>query len=211
MTVFAYGDEATDWLRSRDPALGAVIDAVGHIRWEVDPDLFASLTHHIVGQQISTKAQAAIWARLRNGLGTVDAPHVLACGPEQLRTFGLSQRKVDYVLDFARHVQDGSFDPEAIAHLPDDEAIAALTSLHGVGEWTAEMTLLFTLQRPNILSYKDLGIQRGLCMLHRHRRMTPTLFARYRRRYTPFCSVASLYLWEVAGGEVPLPGRKETP
>ena len=95
MTVFAYDDEATDWLRARDPALGAVIDAVGHIRWEVDPDLFAALTHHIVGQQISTKAQAAIWARLREGLGTVDAPHVLACGPERLRTFGLSEEEAE--------------------------------------------------------------------------------------------------------------------
>ena len=211
MTVFRYGEDATAWLRARDPALGAVIDAVGHIRWEVDGDLFAALTHHIVGQQISTKAQAAIWARLRDGLGAVDAPHVLALGAERLRAFGLSQRKADYVLDFARRVQTGETDLEAIARLPDAEAIAALTALRGVGEWTAEMTLLFTLQRPNILSFKDLGIRRGLCLLHRHRRLTPALFARYRSRYTPFCSVASLYLWKVAGGEAILPERKGTP
>ena len=211
MTVFRYGEDATAWLRARDPALGAVIDAVGHIRWEVDGDLFAALTHHIVGQQISTKAQAAIWARLRDGLGSVDAPHVLALGADRLRAFGLSQRKADYVLDFARRVQTGETDLEAIARLPDAEAIAALTALRGVGEWTAEMTLLFTLQRPNILSFKDRGIQRGLCLLHRHRRLTPALFARYRRRYTPFCSVASLYLWKVAGGEAILPERKGTP
>lgn len=211
MSCLEYGEEATAWLRARDPALGAVISALGHIRWEVEDDLFAALIHHIVGQQISTKAQAAIWARLRDALGTVDAPRLLAYGPERLRGLGLSSRKVDYALDLARRVQEGAFDLGAVARLPDAEAIAALTALRGVGEWTAEMTLLFTLRRPDILSRKDLGIQRGLCLLHRHRRITPALFARYRRRYSPFCSVASLYLWKAAGGEVPLPGRKETP
>ncbi len=211
MSCLEYGEEATAWLRARDPALGAVIDALGYIRWEVEDDLFAALIHHIVGQQISTKAQAAIWARLLRALGALDAPRLLAYGPERLRGLGLSRRKVDYALDLARRVQEGAFDLGAVARLPDAEAIAALTALRGVGEWTAEMTLLFTLRRPDILSRKDLGIQRGLCLLHRHRRITPALFARYRRRYSPFCSVASLYLWKVAGGEVPLPGRKETP
>ena len=211
MSCLEYGEEATAWLRARDPALGAVIDALGYIRWEVEDDLFAALIHHIVGQQISTKAQAAIWARLLRALGALDAPRLLAYGPERLRGLGLSRRKVDCALDLARRVQEGAFDLEVVARLPDAEAIAALTALRGVGEWTAEMTLLFTLRRPDILSRKDLGIQRGLCLLHRHRRITPALFARYRRRYSPFCSVASLYLWKVAGGEVPLPGRKETP
>ena len=211
MSCLEYGEEATAWLRARDPALGAVIDALGHIRWEVEDDLFAALIRHIVGQQISTKAQAAIWARLLCALGALDAPRLLAYGPERLRGLGLSRRKVDYALDLARRVQEGAFDLGAVARLPDAEAIAALTALRGVGEWTAEMTLLFTLQRPNILSFKDLGIQRGLCLLHRHRRLTPALFARYRRRYTPFCSVASLYLWKVAGGEAILPERKGTP
>lgn len=211
MSCLEYGEEATAWLRARDPALGAVIDALGHIRWEVEDDLFAALIHHIVGQQISTKAQAAIWARLLRALGALDAPRLLAYGPERLRGLGLSRRKVDYALDLARRVQEGAFDLGAVARLPDAEAIAALTALRGVGEWTAEMTLLFTLRRPDILSRKDLGIQRGLCLLHRHRRITPALFARYRRRYSPFCSVASLYLWKAAAGEVPLPGRKETP
>lgn len=211
MSCLEYGEEATAWLRARDPALGAVIDALGHIRWEVEDDLFAALIHHIVGQQISTKAQTAIWARLLRALGALDAPRLLAYGPERLRGLGLSRRKVDYALDLARRVQKGAFDLGAVARLPDAEAIAALTALRGVGEWTAEMTLLFTLRRPDILSRQDLGIQRGLCLLHRHRRITPALFARYRRRYSPFCSIASLYLWKVAGGEVPLPGRKETP
>lgn len=207
-----YGEKALDWLRARDPALGAVIDAVGRIHWEVERDLFTAIAHHIVGQQISGRAQAAIWARLRAGLGTVDAPHVLACDAETLRGFGLSGRKVDYLRNFAQRVADGAADLAAIARLPDAEAIAALTALRGIGEWTAEMTLLFTLGRPDILSRKDLGIQRGLCLLHRHRRLTPTLFARYRRRYSPFGSVASLYLWKIAGGEAPLPHqRKDTP
>jgi DNA-3-methyladenine glycosylase II len=74
--------------------------------------------------------------------------------------------------------------------------------IRGIGKWTAEMLMLFSLQRPDILSYDDLAIQRGLRMIYHHRRITPKLFERYRRRYSPYASVASLYIWAVAGGAI---------
>lgn len=200
---FPYGEEEVAYLRARDARLAAVIDAVGHVRRAMDADLFSSVVHHIVGQQISTKAQATVWARMRAGLGDVNADSICAAGVDRLQAMGTTFRKAEYICDFAARVQAGAFDVAAVERMSDADAITALASLRGIGVWTAEMILLFCLGRPDILSYDDLAIQRGLRMVYHHRRITPELFAKYRRRYSPYGSVASLYLWEVAGGAVP--------
>ena len=100
-------------------------------------------------------------------------------------------------------MKTGEFALQEISQLPDSEAIQVLASLKGIGVWTAEMILLFCLQRPNIFSFDDLAIQRGLRMVYHHRKIDRTLFEKYRRRFSPYCSVASLYLWAVAGGAIP--------
>lgn len=198
-----YGDDAVAYLSERDPRMADAIARIGHV-WRVrDDDLFQAVVHSIVGQQISTRAQATVWARMRDGLGTVDAAHVAAASVEELQAFGMTYGKVGYIHDFALHVQDGSFDIAAVERMGDDEAIEALASLRGVGRWTAEMILTFCLNRPDVFAYDDLAIQRGLRMLYHHRRITRKLLERYRRRFSPYCSVASLYLWEVAGGALP--------
>lgn len=200
---FEYDETEVAYLRQRDARLAEVIDRVGHVEREVDPDLFSSVVHHIVGQQISTKAQATIWARLRGGLGAVNAQTVLAAGVPKLQSFGMTFRKAEYITDFAEKVASGAFDIDAVQHMPDEDAIRALSSLKGIGVWTAEMILLFCLQRPNVFSFNDLAIQRGLRMVYHHRKITRQLFEKYRRRFSPYCSVASLYLWAVAGGAIP--------
>ena len=200
---FDYGAREVDYLKARDRVLGEVIDQVGHVEREVDPDLFSAVVHHIVGQQISTKAQATIWARMRERLGEVNARTVAAAGMAALQSVGISLRKAEYIQDFAGKVNSGAFDLQRVAALPDSEAIEALVALKGVGVWTAEMILLFCLQRPDVLSYDDLAIQRGLRMVYHHRRIDRRLFEKYRRRYSPYGSVASLYLWAAAGGAVP--------
>ncbi len=200
---FAYGEKETDYLKKKDRQLGEVIDAVGPICCQVDEDLFPSIVHQIVGQQISVKALDTIWARMQNALGSMDAAAILAADPAYLQSFGISFRKVDYIRGIAQKVEDGSFDLEAVREMPDTEAIRALTSLRGVGVWTAEMVLLFGLQRPDIFSYDDLLIRKGLCILHHHRKINRDLFEKYRRRYHPCGSVASLYVWAVADGAVP--------
>ena len=204
---FDYGAREVDYLKARDRVLGEVIDQVGHVEREVDPDLFSAVVHHIVGQQISTKAQATIWARMRERLGEVNARTVAAAGTAALQSVGISLRKAEYIQDFAGKVNSGAFDLQRVAALPDSEAIEALVALKGVGVWTAEMILLFCLQRPDIFSFDDLAIQRGLRMVYRHRKIDRKLFEKYRRRFSPYGSVASLYLWAVAGGSIP--GKKD--
>ena len=200
---FAYGEAELACLRARDKRLCEVIDKIGHVDRVVDTDLFSAVVHHIIGQQISTKAQATIWQRMQDALGSVNAETILAAGVPKLQALGMTFRKAEYITDFAQKVLDGSFDIEAVWSMPDDEAIKALSSLNGIGVWTAEMILLFCMQRPNILSYGDLAIHRGMRMVYHHRKIDRKLFEKYRRRLSPYCSVASLYFWAVAGGALP--------
>ena len=206
---FPYGETETAYLKSRDKKLGAVIEQLGHIDRTVDTDLFSSVVHHIIGQQISTKAQQTIWNRIQQELGEVSAGSLLAAGRERLQSFGMTFRKADYILDFARKVDCGEFDLDAVAEKSDAEAIAALSSLKGIGVWTAEMILLFCLQRPDIFSFGDLAILRGMRMVYRHKEIDRKRVEMYRRRFSPYCSVASLYFWAVAGGALERMNVKE--
>ena len=200
---FAYGEAELDYLRKKDKRLAAVIDRVGHIDRAVDPDLFSSVIHHIIGQQISTKAQATIWQRMQDALGEVNAETVLAAGVPRLQSLGMTFRKAEYITDFAGKIHTGAFDLDTVEHMSDEDAIRELSALKGIGVWTAEMILLFCMQRPDIFSYDDLAIQRGLRMVYHHRSIDRKLFEKDRRRFSPYGSVASLYLWAVAGGAVP--------
>lgn len=200
---FIYGDEEIEYLKSKDKILGGVIEKIGHIERVTDTDLFSSVVHHIIGQQISTKAQETIWQRLKDELGEVNAENIYKTDISRLQSLGMSFRKAEYIKDFADKVHSGSFNLQDISEMSDEEAIKALASLKGIGVWTAEMILLFCLQRPDIFSFDDLAIQRGLRMVYHHRKIDRKLFEKYRRRFSPYCSVASLYLWAVSGGAIP--------
>lgn len=199
---FEYGTKEIEYLKQKDEKMRAVIEAVGLVEREIDPDLFSSVVHHIIGQQISTKAQATIWKRMQDDLGIVNAETILEAGEEKLQSFGITFRKAGYITDFAMKIRDNEFDLEGIWEKSDQQAVEELASLKGIGVWTAEMILLFCMQRPNVFSFDDLAIQRGLRMVYHHRKIDRKLFEKYRRRFSPYCSVASLYLWAVAGGAI---------
>ena len=199
---FEDGENEITYLRNKDKKLSEVIDQIGMIEREVDTDLFSAVVHHIIGQQISTKAQTTIWQRMKETLGEVNAETILSADISKLQSLGMTFRKAEYITDFARKVHEGVFDLEKVAQMSDEAAIKELASLKGIGVWTAEMILLFCLQRPDIFSYDDLAIQRGLRMVYHHRKIDRKLFEKYRRRFSPYCSVASLYLWAVAGGAI---------
>ena len=200
---FEYGEKEITYLKQKDKRLAEVIDKVGMIERKVDDDLFSSVVHHIIGQQISTKAQATIWQRMNDNFGTVNTDTILNAGIERLQPLGMTFKKAEYITDFARKVKDGSFDINGIWERSDEEVIRELSSLKGIGVWTAEMILLFCMQRPDVLSFGDLAIQRGMRMVYHHRKIDRKLFEKYRRRLSPYCSVASLYFWAVAGGAIP--------
>lgn len=200
---FDYGEKEIAYLAARDKRLGDAMERIGHIDRAVDSDLFSSVVHHIIGQQISTTAQATLWKRLHERLGVVTADTILALGREELQAVGMTFKKADYILDFAQKVQSGAFDIDGLDKLPDAEVIKELSALNGIGVWTAEMIMTFCMQRPDVVSYGDLAIHRGMRMLYRHRKIDRAKFERYRKRYSPYGTVASLYLWAIAGGAIP--------
>lgn len=202
MMYFQYGETEINYLKRKDKRLASVIDAIGHIERKLDDNLFAAIVRHIVGQQISSKAQATVWARLETRLKDVTPFAVHAASAEELQSLGMSLRKAEYIKDFADKIVSGEFNLQSVEHMSDAEAIAVLSSLKGIGKWTAEMILLFCLQRPDILSFDDLAIQRGLRMLYHHRKITRELFNKYRKRYSPYGSTAAIYLWAIAGGAI---------
>lgn len=200
---FTYGETELSYLKKKDKRLCEIIDRIGYIHRAVDPDLFSSVVHHIIGQQISTKAQATIWQRMQNTLGAVNEETILNAGISNLKKLGMTFRKAEYITDFAQKVHTHAFDLEMVQQMTDEEAIQKLSTLKGIGIWTAEMILLFCMQRPDIFSYNDLAIHRGLRMVYHHRQIDRNRFEKYRRRFHPYGSVASLYLWAVAGGAIP--------
>ena len=225
--IFTYTAKELDCLKAKDKRLAKAIEKIGTITREGERDIFASVIHHIIAQQISTKAQASIWARfcalfggMQNGKTSEEekakstdsqskqkAQALLAIDIDKIRACGISSRKAQYILDFAHKVQSGEFDIEAVAKMSDEKAIESLIKLRGIGVWTAEMILLFCLQRKDILSYDDLALQRGLKMLYalkcegKNGKIPKEVFATYRARFSPYGSIASLYLWEIASGK----------
>ena len=200
---FKYGEKEISYLKEKDKKLAEVIDWIGHIDRPVDTDIFSSVVHHIIGQQISTKAQKTIWKRMNERYGKVTPEIINAAEADELQSLGMTFKKAEYIKDFSRKITNGEFDLAAVEQMSDDEAIAALSGLKGIGVWTAEMLLLFCLQRPNVFSYGDLAILRGMRMVYHHRKIDKKLFEKYRRRLSPYCSTASLYFWAVAGGAIP--------
>ncbi|MDD5862278.1 MAG: DNA-3-methyladenine glycosylase 2 family protein [Prevotella sp.] len=200
-SFFEYGQKEIDYLKSRDKRLGAVIDQTGHIYRRVIPNLFAALVHSIIGQQISTKAHETIWKRMNEGIGAITPQTIDAMALEDLQKYGMTFKKVGYIKSTAHKILTGEFNIEKLSEMTDEEVCTELSKLDGIGTWTAEMLMIFSMQRPNIVSYKDLAIIRGMKRLYHHKEMTKERFERYRKRYSPYGSVASLYLWKIAGGQ----------
>lgn len=200
---FPYGETEIAYLRARDLKLGAAMDRISPIHREVDPDLFSSVIHHIIGQQVSMAAQRTVWQRLQAAAGTLVPETVAAMPAEALQALGMTRRRALYILEFARKAASGDFDLDALAEMEDREVLARLTSLRGVGPWTAEMLLIFGLRRPDVVSWGDLAILRGMRMLYRKRSIDRRTFQRLRKRYSPYGTTASLYLWAIACGVLP--------
>ncbi len=197
MAIFEYGQEELDVLRSQDQALGQAIDRIGVIRREVTPDLFTALIHSVVSQQISTKAAVTVWGRLQGCCALT--PAVLAAAePERLQGCGMSGRKARYIIGISQAVQEGRLPIDSLRQMTDSEIIRCLSALPGIGVWSAEMLLIFSLQRPDVVSWGDLAIRRGMMNLYGLTELTKGQFEMYRQRYSPYGSVASLYLWALA-------------
>jgi len=198
MHYFPYSEAELAYLRKKDKKLAVLTDRVGIIKRPINPDPFASLVDSIVAQQISTKAAATVSAKLLAMCGEM-TPHKLnALSQPEIQTCGMSMQKAGYIKNIAQAAVSKTVDFDNLHRQTDQEIIETLSAIKGVGVWTAEMLLIFSLARPDVVSYGDLIIRRSIMQLYGHKELPKERFLRYVKRYSPYGSVASLYLWAMA-------------
>lgn len=200
MEIFKYGSKEINYLKKKDKRMAEAIERIGMIERRVIPDLFAALVNSIVGQQISNKAAATVWQRFKERFREITPESVAVGAAEEIQQCGMTMKKAVNIKNIADAVLQGEFNIDQLSELSDQEVCKRLTALNGIGVWTAEMLMIFSMQRPDILSWGDLAIRRGMTMLYHHRNLDKAKFERYKRRYSPYGTVASLYLWEIAAG-----------
>lgn len=200
--------KARKHLADSDPTMAALIERVGKIdlatrlrrRKEERPaDAYGALLRAIVGQQLSTKAARTIYLRVLDLFGgTTPSPEqLLEAREEDLRGAGLSGRKTEYIRDLASHVLSGELELNRLDELGDEEVIEEIVAVRGLGRWTAEMFLLFHLERPDVISGGDLGIRKAIQVEYGLEEMPPpTRVMEISEPWSPYRSLASLYLWE---------------
>ncbi|MBX7111323.1 MAG: DNA-3-methyladenine glycosylase 2 family protein [Dehalococcoidia bacterium] len=187
-------------LREADPVLAALIEAHGPFRPRPGGDPYSSLVRTILFQQLAGPAARAIdrkWRALYSDDSRTPTPReILETADEQFRAAGVSRQKASYLRDLALHVADGRLDFDAIGRLPDDDVIARLTDVHGLGEWSAHMFLMFELGRPDVLPTGDTGMRKGMQVAYGLPEMpTPVRARDIAAPWTPYRSVGAWYMW----------------
>ncbi len=201
-------------LAASDPVMATLIAELGE--WDVsrrlrrrgaeEADAYGTLLRAIVGQQLSTKAAATIHGRVLELFGGRDPTpeELLDAEVAELRACGLSGRKVEYMQDLASHVISGELELGRLDELSDEEVIEEIVAVHGLGRWSAEMFLIFHLERPDVFSGGDLGLRRGIQLSHGMEEMpTPAEAVVIAERWSPNRSLASIYLWESCRAPAP--------
>ena len=196
--MYNYGKEELDYLRLRDPKLGELFDEFGIIRREEMKNPFEALICSIVGQQISAKAQESAIKKIKALIGRISPSNILSCELTELRACGLSERKALAIVDAAKLFANLKLSKKRLLEMQAPQIEKILTSIKGVGPWTAEMLMIFALDKPDILSYADFGIRKALSLLHDIEKLDKKTFEKFRLLYSPYGSVASVYLWEFA-------------
>lgn len=198
--------KAVNHLRRVDPVMAGLIDAVGPCRFKATADLthFEAVARSIIYQQLSGKAAGTIHGRFVALFGG-ERPHahgIAALPDEAFRGAGISRQKLGYLRDLAGRVVDGAVPIDTLHEFPDDEVIRHLTSIKGVGVWTAQMFLMFRLGRPDVLPDLDLGIRKGIQRAYRLRKLPDSRKVHtIGARWAPYRTIASWYLWRSIDGD----------
>lgn len=189
-------EEAQNQLMEREPRFGDLINRFPGEVLSGKGDPFQTLANAIVGQQISVKAAESIWNRLKASVHQVAPEEILALNGEELRSLGLSGRKAIYLQNLARAFAQGMVVPELWPEKDDDEVVAELTALKGIGRWTAEMFLIFHLNRPDVLPVDDIGLLKAAGLFFGEPgKMDPKRLSVLAEPWQPWRTVATWYLW----------------
>jgi DNA-3-methyladenine glycosylase II len=202
-------ERGTRHLRRKDPVMRDLIKRVGKLDLEArrrgrPADAYGALLRSIVGQQLSTKAARSIYTRVAALYGdrTPDPEELLATDPEELRGAGLSRAKVAYMRSLAEHVLSGRLELDRLDELPDEDVSAELTAVKGIGQWSADMFLIFHLNRPDVLPVGDLGVRNAARAVYDLKEMpTAAELEELGEPWRPHRSLAALYLWRSLDNE----------
>jgi len=191
-----FWDEACKHLVKKDRVMKRLIPQFGDACLETRGDAFVTLARSIVGQQISVKAAQTVWERYALLLRKMTPGNVLKLKVDDMRAAGLSARKVEYLVDLALHFDNGALHVKSWESMSDDEIVAELIAIRGIGRWTAEMFLIFHLMRPNVLPLDDVGLINGIS----HNYFSGDVVSRSDARevaaaWAPYCTVATWYIW----------------
>jgi len=191
-----YWDKAKRALARKDPVMAKIMRRHPKVFLARRGEAFMTLARAIVGQQISVKAAQSVWDRLAACVGEMTPENVLQRDRPLLRACGLSDRKTEYIADLARHFADGRIHVHRWPDMSDEDIIAELVEVRGIGRWTAEMFLIFSLLRPDVFPLDDLGLQKGIRLAYfRGRKISLNSMQKLGEGWRPWRSVATWYLW----------------
>ncbi|MCC2632795.1 MAG: alkA [Ramlibacter sp.] len=191
-----YWDEARKYLTRKDRVMKRLIPQFGTACLQSRGDAFTTLARSIVGQQISVKAAQSVWDRFATLPKRMTPASVLKLKVDDMRGAGLSARKIEYLVDLALHFDSGAIHVDAWLGMEDEEIIAELVGIRGIGRWTAEMFLIFHLMRPNVLPLDDVGLITGISKNYFSGEAVSRSDAReVAAAWNPYCSVATWYIW----------------
>jgi DNA-3-methyladenine glycosylase II len=192
----AFWGQACEHLMKKDRVMRRLIPQFGEAALESRGDAFVTLARSVVGQQISVKAAQTVWDRFAALPKKMTAAMVLKLKVDDMRTAGLSARKVEYLVDLALHFSGKQLHPQQWAEMDDEAVIAELVAIRGIGRWTAEMFLIFHLMRPNVLPLDDVGLINGISRNYFSGEPVSRSDAReVAAAWAPYCSVATWYIW----------------
>lgn len=198
---FEYTQADLMQLKTKDSLICDLIDKYGYLTREIEPNVFKNLIQTIIGQQISGKAAITILNRLENVVTEISYENLRPLSLEEFQSAGVSERKAKTIQSLLNQIENREINLDNLNSLSDQEVIDILIKIKGIGEWSAQMILMFSLNRKNVFSVKDLGIVRGLKWLYRENEFSEDQLNAFVNHFSPYGSIASIYLWKLSEGE----------
>lgn len=188
-------DKIIEYLKSKDTVFEMLFNKYGYARLERNANIFESIVSNIIGQQLSNKVKQVIYNRFISLVKTVTPENILNTDKELIRQCGISYSKISYIKELSENVLSGKYDFNNLNKLNDEDLIKELCKIKGVGKWTAEMLALFSLGRENIISYDDVALRNGIIKAKGYKSLSKQRFEQLKKKYSPYCSIASLYFY----------------
>jgi DNA-3-methyladenine glycosylase II len=187
-----------DYLKAKDKRMSDLIEKIGKIKRICIPEPFTALCRNIVYQQLSSQAADSIWVNFNNKLSELTPAAIISAKKSELKAAGLSERKIDYLNNLSEAVLNNQLKLSKLGEMTDQEIIEQLIKIKGIGRWTAEMFLIFSLARKNVISFNDLGIRKGIQWFYGLKsEPSEKDFKKFKRKFSPYNTAASFYIWEV--------------